>query len=246
MGTIAKMTIALAAACWFAADIAAQDTTAPATPPAQGQPHNNVKKAMRWKTFHYTCEGGATITVSLADTLAKVFYDNHQYLMKQTPSADGNRYADGKLVWWGKGDGGFLQEDTPDWNGKMVVKDCKMDKTAEQPAAEVTGTVTYLQRMALPPNAQIEVRLEDVSRADAPAKLIAQQTITLGDRQVPVPFALKYDPAKIDPKHSYGVRAKIVVDDQMRFASDQAYPVLTNGHPPNVEVLVKAVSKSGN
>ena len=34
--------------------------------------------------------------------------------MKQTMSADGNRYSDGKVVWWGKGNGGFLQEDTPD------------------------------------------------------------------------------------------------------------------------------------
>jgi uncharacterized lipoprotein YbaY len=205
-----------------------------------------VKKAIRWRTFHYTCEGGTTVTVSLADTLAKVFYDNRQYLMKQTKSADGNRYSDGKLVWWGKGDGGFLQEDTPDWNGKMVVKDCRLVKTAEQPAGEVTGTVTYLERMALPPNAQIEVRLEDVSRADAAAKLVAEQKMTLGDRQVPVPFALKFDPAKIDPRHSYSVRVKIVVDGEVRFVSDQAYPVLTMGHPSSVEVLVKATQKSGN
>src|ERR1700739_786266 len=143
MRTRGEMTIMLAAGCSFALVIAAEETTALATAPAQEQPHNNVKKASRWKTFHYTCEGGATVTVSLADTLAKVFYDNHQYLMKQTQSADGNRYSDGKLVWWGKGEGGFLQEDTPDWNGKMVVKDCKLDKTAEQPATEVTGTVTY-------------------------------------------------------------------------------------------------------
>jgi len=35
--------------------------------------------------------------------------------------------------------------------------------------AYVTGTATYLQRIALPPNAVITVRIEDVSKADAPA-----------------------------------------------------------------------------
>ena len=246
MRTIGKMTIVVTAGCLLATTHEGHGLLAPGVPAVQDQVHNNVKKAIRWKAFHYTCEGGATVTVSLSDTLAKVFYDNHQYLMKQTGSADGNRYSDGKLVWWGKAEGGFLQEDAPDGNGKMVAKDCKLDKTAEQPAAQVTGTVTYFERMALSPNALIEVRLEDVSQADAPAKLIAQQKITLGDRQVPVPFALKFDPAKIDQKHSYGVRAKIVVDGEVRFASDQAYPVLTNGHPPDVEVLVKAAPKSGN
>jgi uncharacterized lipoprotein YbaY len=232
--------------CLLAAGRGAPETTVPSATPAQEQVHNNVKKAIRWKTFHYACQGGVTVAVSLADTLAKVFYDHHQYVMKQTQSADGNRYSDGKLVWWGKGDGGFLQEDTPNGNGKLLAKDCKLVKTAEQPAGEVTGTVTYRQRMALPPNAQIEVSLEDVSQADAAAKLVAEQKMTLGERQVPVPFALKFDPAKIDPTHSYGVRAKIVVDGEVRFASDQAYPVLTMGHPSSVEVLVEGTRKNGN
>ena len=247
MRTVGKMTIALTLGSLLGAATPSQETTtpnAPATP--QGQAHNNVKRAIRWNTFRYTCDGGVTVTVSLADTLAKVVYDNHQYLMKQTQSADGNRYSDGKLVWWGKGDGGFLQQDTPDSNGKMVAKDCKLAKSQEQKTGVVTGTVTYLQRMALPSRAVIEVRLEDVSQADAPAKVVAEQKITLGQRQVPVPFELKFDPAKIDAKHGYGLRAKIVVDGELRFASDQAYPVLTNGHGSSVEVLVKAAPQSGN
>src|SRR5215471_84903 len=100
-----------------------------AAPPGT-QEHNNVRPAIRWKQFHYTCENGAKVIVYLHDTTAKVRFQDKEYLMKQTVSADGNRYSDGTLVWWGKGDDGFLQEDTPDGDGKMLVKDCVQDKAA--------------------------------------------------------------------------------------------------------------------
>src|SRR5258708_34753519 len=41
----------------------------------------------------------------------------------------------------------------------------------------VTGTVTYRQRIALPRQAVVQVQLLDVSKADAPAIVIAEQTI---------------------------------------------------------------------
>jgi putative lipoprotein len=162
-------------------------------------------------------------------------------------SADGKRYSDGKVVWWGKDDGGFLQEDTPGGNGKTIVKDCKLDKprNAEPAAGTVTGTVTYLQRMALPISAVIEVQLLDVSLADAPAKVIAEQKITLGERQVPVPFTLSFDAVKIDPKYSYSVSAKITVDGALCFISDKSYPVLTRGNPSHVELVLKQVAGGG-
>ena len=39
----------------------------------------------------------------------------------------------------------------------------------------VTGTVTYRERIALPPTAVVTVRLVDVSLADAPSVLVAVQ-----------------------------------------------------------------------
>jgi uncharacterized lipoprotein YbaY len=167
--------------------------------------------------------------------------------MTRTRSADGNRYSDGKVIWWGKGNGGFLAEDTPDGTGKMILKDCQLDKPlkASRAAASITGTVSYLERITLPPNAVMQVRLEDVSLADAPAKTIAQQRIPLGDRQVPVPFELKFDPTKIDERHTYVVTARIVVDDQVRFLSDKAYPVLTRDNPLRVEMILKPAQANG-
>lgn len=99
-------------------------TPAASAPAAQGQ--KEVRPAIQWKRFDYTCKGAAKVTVYLHDPTARVQYKDQQYVMRRTKSADGNRYSDGRVVWWGKGDGGFLQEDSPNWNGKMIVEDCKL------------------------------------------------------------------------------------------------------------------------
>jgi putative lipoprotein len=109
----------------------------------------------------------------------------------------------------------------------------------------VGGTVSYLQRMALPTNAVIQVQLLDVSLADAPAKVVAEESINLGQRQVPVPFSLRFDSAKIDAKHRYSVSAKITVDEKPWFISDRSYPVLTDGNPAHVDLILKQVSGPG-
>ena len=78
--------------------------------------------------------------------------------------------------------------------------------------AAVTGTVVYRQRIALPPNAVVKVRLQDVSRADAPAILLDEQIIPTNGKQVPFAFTLNYDPNQIKPNHAYAVSAQILID----------------------------------
>ena len=51
--------------------------------------------------------------------------------------------------------------------------------------AALSGTVTYLPRIALPPTAVASVRLLAVSRADATAETLAEQTIATQGRSVP-------------------------------------------------------------
>jgi len=240
-----KPTIIAAAIVIGGSSLCAQQTAAPSAS-AQPQTKNEMRAAMVWKRFEYVCEGNAKVTVYLRDQTAKVRYGEKQYLMKQTMSADGNRYSDGKVVWWGRGNGGFLQEDKPNGNGEMLVKDCKLvEQSSTQPSAGgvVTGTVTYLQRMALPASAEIVVQLVDVSAADMPATVIAEQKIAAGGKQVPIPFELKFDPVKIGAKHTYSVSAKITVDGQLRFISDKPYPVVTRGNGMKTEVVVRPVAK---
>ena len=109
-------------------------------------------------------------------------------------------------------------------------------------AAAVTGTVTYRERIALPPTATISVQLQDVSRADAPAEVIAEQTIPSEGKQVPFAYRLEYDPAQIVESHTYAVRARITDGDRLLFINDTAYLVITRGNPvENVEVIVVPV-----
>jgi putative lipoprotein len=217
----------------------AQETTAP---PAK--PESDMRRAIEWKRFDYTCDGGNKLVVYLHNTTVKVRFKDKVYLMRQVPSADGGRYSDGSVQWWGRGNEGFLQEDAADGNGAMIVKGCKLDKplNSETGTSVVTGTVSYLVRMALPPTAVILVQLRDVSLGDAPAKVIAEEKITLGDRQVPVPYSLSFDATKIEQGHAYSVNAQIRVDGELLFISDKAYPVVTRGNPSHVDVIVKTVA----
>lgn len=108
--------------------------------------------------------------------------------------------------------------------------------------AKVTGTVTYRERIALPPTAVIKVQLVDVSRADAPAVVIGERLVHPGGQQVPFPFEIAYDSAKIEANHSYAVQARIEVDGQLRFINDQRYAVITRGAPVHVEMLLRSVA----
>lgn len=106
----------------------------------------------------------------------------------------------------------------------------------------VTGTVNYRQRIALPPNAIVEVSLLDVSRQDVAATVISSQTIPLEGKQVPVAFELPFNPDTIDERYSYAVQARILVDGELRFINTSRYPVITHGSPTEVEVWVNAVN----
>jgi uncharacterized lipoprotein YbaY/heat shock protein HslJ len=107
--------------------------------------------------------------------------------------------------------------------------------------AAVSGTITYLQRIALPPQAIIEVQLVDVSRADAPATVIAFTTLEADGRQVPLPFYLPYDPTQIDERNSYAVQARITIDGELRFITTERFAVITQGNPTTIEVRVDPV-----
>jgi uncharacterized lipoprotein YbaY len=208
--------------------------------------------------FRYVCDNNVEVLVTYRGSSARVVYKNHLYEMKQVPSADGGRYSDGKLVWWNVGRGGFLMnaDDDRSSTSTQLAANCHeapkassegtngikgAGRPTEPPATPglVTGTVSYLYRIAMPPTAAVDVQLLDVSRGDATAPVIAEQKIDFGDRQVPIPFDLKFDPAKINPQHRYGLRATILVDGAVRFRTETAYPVITHGHSSKADLILK-------
>ena len=71
------------------------------------------------------------------------------------------------------------------------------------------GNLTYRERIAVPPGSVAEATLSDVSLADAPARVLARQTIAMEGRQVPVPFSLTVDRAQLKPRMRYSVSGTI-------------------------------------
>ncbi len=105
----------------------------------------------------------------------------------------------------------------------------------------VTGEVFYRERIAMPQGAVLTVRVEDVSRADAPAVTIGEEVIN-DPGNVPVKFSVQYDGSKVEPQNTYAIRARIEVDGQLMWTNTTHIPVITNGAPTqNVQVLVQRV-----
>jgi len=105
-------------------------------------------------------------------------------------------------------------------------------------AQSIQGTATYPERMAWSPTAVFEAMLEDVSRADVAAEVIAR-TRMANPPNPPIRFEFRYDRARIQSNHAYVVRARILVDERAMFVSDTFYPVLTRGNGNTVSVMMR-------
>lgn len=104
----------------------------------------------------------------------------------------------------------------------------------------LSGSVAYRERMALPAGAVVDVKLLDVSRADAPAVTLAETTIT-PEHQVPVPFSLEYDDAAIEPGYTYVLVARISVDGKLLYLNTTAHPLFRGGEDAT-DIMVERVS----
>ena len=108
--------------------------------------------------------------------------------------------------------------------------------------AYVMGTVVYDQKIALPPDAVLNIQLQDVSLADAPAKVISEQVISEFG-QVPISFKLAYNAAEIDTRNTYAVQARIEDGGgNLLFINTSAYNVITHDNPSVVEIQVDQVN----
>ena len=93
----------------------------------------------------------------------------------------------------------------------------------------------------MPPDATIIVKLVDVSRADAPAVVLAEQEI-VPEGNVPVAFELEYDAGRIDERLACAIQARIESGGELMFTTAEMIPVITRDAPTeDVQVLVRRV-----
>ena len=109
----------------------------------------------------------------------------------------------------------------------------------------VSGTVTYREQVQLPKEGVIVViKVEDISRADAPAITIGEQIIENPGNQDPIPFEIEYNADDIDERYTYAMRVRIEVDGELWYINTSRYQVITHGNPTSdIEIIVDKVGK---
>lgn len=101
----------------------------------------------------------------------------------------------------------------------------------------LSGTVTYRERMALPPGAVLVVRLEDVSLADAPAKILAESTQSI---QGAPPLSYILHVPVLESSRRYNLHAEIRVGEQLLFTTEDAHS------PSEPDIVVTRVAAPAN
>lgn len=106
----------------------------------------------------------------------------------------------------------------------------------------VSGTVSYRERLILPADSVIVVRLEDVTRGQAYPSVVSEQRIVPNSAAV-TSFALPYQYGTIDPNATYVVNAWIEQGGRVLFRNNKVYQVLTKTAPSsNIHVELEQVS----
>jgi len=207
--------------------------------------------ALAGERLPYHCDNGSRIDISFIEAAdgrpqATLHFADGDLTLPQVPAASGALYRIDDVRLHTNGDDALFED------GKGNTRRCTQG-TAPPPQAsttppaassflDVTGSVTYRQRIALPPDAVLIVRVQDVSRADAPARQLAEQRIELGGRQVPIPFSTTIDRDLAGKKARVTVSARIEQRGKLLFISDRSYPALNKGQPQAVDMVLKQVS----
>lgn len=123
-----------------------------------------------------------------------------------------------------------------------VVGGCGEEQSLSQEAnsvSQIEGSVSYREKMLLPPGVQLEVQLQDISRADAGATALAS-VLSNPEGAPPYPFAISYDPASINPRMRYAVRATITRGDTLLFTTTDYIDPFADGP---LEIMVQRVAE---
>ena len=96
---------------------------------------------------------------------------------------------------------------------------------AAQTPSSITlhGSVTYRERMALPP-ATVEIRVVDMTNRPTQPQTISRASFAT-TRQVPIPFRVTLASNLLKPNRAYGVTATLLVDGQPWFKTPMPTPL---------------------
>lgn len=106
--------------------------------------------------------------------------------------------------------------------------------TDAPPSGAITGVVTTDAPAPLDPGATLYVDFREAGTTGDPIVTISK---ALEGAQFPIPFEVPLAAATLDPARSYVVGARILLGDQVLYASAVGVPVVTQGAPTNDVVV---------
>jgi uncharacterized lipoprotein YbaY len=107
------------------------------------------------------------------------------------------------------------------------------------PATVISGSATYLQKMALPRGAELRVQLLDVAKS-ATGDILVEQVVRSG-WQVPIPFALRLPKSTELEGRKLVIGARIVATRQVLFQLKEPHAISGDDFRKPIELtLVKA------
>jgi len=104
----------------------------------------------------------------------------------------------------------------------------------------LTGEILYSQRIALTEEAVVTIQLVDISKQDVKAQVIAEKIIK-NPGQLPINFAIQYNPDDIHPPNTYSLRVKIEENGRLLFTTDTIYPVINNSITEHIKIKIVSV-----
>lgn len=105
----------------------------------------------------------------------------------------------------------------------------------------VRGSVTYRERVAIPAQAALVVRLLDSSQGEP---VVLAEQVVRQPRRVPVRFELALPTTAVDPDAWLSVDAQLFSGNELLWASEGSYPVLTRGASDLVQVTLRRVRRA--
>lgn len=201
----------------------------------------------------YKCDDGSRfeaefMTDSNGRPQVTVFMKGKEIVLPLVPAASGALYRADGIALHTKGDDALFDD------GKNPMRRCSRGELPtsaainQPPSAsanfiEFSGSVSYMARIALPPDAVLIIRIQDTARADAKALTLAEQRIDLAGQQVPIPFKITVDRDLLPKQARVKVSARIQRGKTLLFINDTAYRALKDGEPQHVDMALKEVSQ---
>ncbi|WP_298814391.1 YbaY family lipoprotein [Chloroflexus sp.] len=116
--------------------------------------------------------------------------------------------------------------------------------TVAQGTANLTGIITYRERVLLPADALVTLQIAEVTPTGSGGRVIVEQTFATNGAQPPFRFNLAYNPALIDAGRVYTLQGRIQVQGRTLFTTASLIPVIT-GNAPRSDINVVMVAVRG-